>query len=150
MRGRMSGGGRDRVGGREREWEGGHVGEGGRRRGQVGGGVGGRWARGRVGGRGTAGRGREGAGGQEGGEGRCRGRGRKFYLGAELIKYIDPNEGEALRIEGVHLQTWGGGGGWRPMPPCSAAYAVDHRDPIRPQPRKHDSRVTQTAAYGDG
>ena len=41
--------------------------------------------------------GRARAGGErEGGEGRDKGSRRKFYLGAELIKCIDPNEGEAL------------------------------------------------------
>ena len=36
-------------------------------------------------------------------------RGRKFYLGAELIKSIDPNEGEALRrgVEGHPSQNLG-------------------------------------------
>ena len=40
-----------------------------------------------------------GAGGREGGREGGGGRGgrRKFYLRAELIKCIDPNEGEALR-----------------------------------------------------
>ena len=47
-----------------------------------------------------------------------RGDGRKFYPGAEFIKCIDPNEGEALRTRGyVHLQTWV----WRPLPPCCSA-----------------------------
>ena len=52
--------------------------------GESGWGVGGRAERGRADGRGWEGR-REGGGG------------RKFYLGSELIKCIDPNEGEALR-----------------------------------------------------
>ena len=43
--------------------------------------------------------------------------GRKFYLGAELIKCIDPNEGDALR-RGPTFKP----GGWRPLPPCSTAY----------------------------
>ena len=38
----------------------------------------------------------QGAGGREGGKGGRGGR-RKFYLRAELIKCIDPNEGEALK-----------------------------------------------------
>ena len=57
-----------------------------------------RWGieEGREGGGGQAG-GREGGeGGQAGGRGGQRGR-RKFYLRVELIKRIDPNEGEALK-----------------------------------------------------
>ena len=60
----------------------------------------------------------EGAGGRErgreGGEGRDKGSRRKFYLGAELIKCIDPNEGEALWRRSTFKP---GGGGWRPLPP---------------------------------
>ena len=74
---------------------------GGRGRGaEGGGGAGGR--EGRVGQRGQA-------GGREGGrEGWSRGGRRKFYLRAELIKCIDPNEGEALK-RGVGRGGWGGG-----------------------------------------
>ena len=45
-----------------------------------------------------------------GGEGWGRGGGRKFYLGAELIKCIDPNEGEALRRGAGERGPWGSGG----------------------------------------
>ena len=50
-------------------------------------------------GRGRGRKGREGAaGGREGGRGGWgRGDRRKFYLRVELIKCIDPNEGEALK-----------------------------------------------------
>ena len=52
--------------------------------------------------------GREGRAGQRGG--------RKFYLGTELIKCIDPNEGEALR-RGSTFKPGMGGWGWRPSAP---------------------------------
>ena len=48
------------------------------------------------------------AGGRGGGEGWDRGGRRKFYLRVELIKCIDPNEGEALK-----RGREGGGGGRR-------------------------------------
>ena len=80
---------------------------------------------GREGGR-EEGEGREGkggewrAGGWEGVEGRGRGGGSKFYQGAELIKCIDPNEGEALsrgsregRADGRECEGGGGGEGGR-------------------------------------
>ena len=58
------------------------------------------------------------AGGREGGrKGRGRGGGKKFYMGVELIKCIDPNEGEALRRGSTFKP-----GGLAPLPPCSTAY----------------------------
>ena len=38
----------------------------------------------------------------------------------ELIKCIDPNEGEALRRE-AHLQTWGSGAPYPSVPPPMGA-----------------------------
>ena len=61
----------------------------------------------------------------EGGAGQGRGGGRKFYLGVELIKCIDPNEGEALRSRGgppSNLVVW------RPLPLCSTAYGGGGRE----------------------
>ena len=54
-------------------------------------------------------------GGEEGGEEQSRGGRRNFTWGAELIKCIDPNEGEALR-RGPPSNL----GGW--SPPRSATY----------------------------
>ena len=71
--------------------------------------MGGRQAEG--GGR-AAGRRLEGGRGQVGRRAEQRG-GRKFYLGAELIKCIDPNEGEALR----RGSTFKPGGGVAPPAP---------------------------------
>ena len=68
----------------------------------------------RAGGRGREGRGRGGgqAGGREGGRGGWgRGGRRKFYLRAELIKCIDPNEGEALKRGREGGEGRGRGGG---------------------------------------
>ena len=66
---------------------------------------------------GGAGRGGGQTGG-EGGEGGKEGWGRrKFYLGVELSKCIDPYEGEALRRGSTFKP-----GGCAPLPPCSAAY----------------------------
>ena len=64
------------------------------------------------GGREGEGGGREGAaGGREGGRGRWgRGGRRKFYLRVELIKCIDPNEGEALKRGGGRGGEREGGG----------------------------------------
>ena len=53
----------------------------------------------------------QGAGGREGGKGGRGGR-RKFYLRAELIKCIDPNEGEALR-RGAGGRGGRGRDGWK-------------------------------------
>ena len=70
------------------------------------------------------------------------GGGRKVYLGAELIKFIDPNEGEALRRGGlvVSLPEPGGGAG-APCPPplCSAAYGEEYRGQISIREDKADS-----------
>ena len=77
--------------------------------------MGGRGGRGREGGR-KGGREKVGRkGGRE--EGRGRGGRRKFYLGAELIKCIDPNEGEAL-TRGSTFKP----GGLVPPAPRSATY----------------------------
>ena len=48
--------------------------------------------------------------GREGGEGWGRGAAENFTWGAELIKCIDPNEGEALRRGAVERGGRGGGG----------------------------------------
>ena len=94
--GQTSGGGRW-EGGRAGRQEGGHAGkmEGGREREGRGRG---RGRRRKVGRRGREGTQVEWRGRREGGrEGWGRGGRRKFYLRAELIKCIDPNEGEALK-----------------------------------------------------
>ena len=53
---------------------------------------------------------------EKGGEGQGRGGGRKFYLGGG-IKWIDPNEGEALGRGSTFKP-----GGLAPPTPCSTAY----------------------------
>ena len=53
-------------------------------------------------------------------KGQGRGGGRKFYPGAELVKCIDPNEGEALR-RGSTFKHKGAGTSCIPVPPPMGA-----------------------------
>ena len=99
----------------------------------------------------AGGRGRAGGAGGRGGRGRRRKAGGKFYLRVELIKCIDPNEGEALKRgrEGEGAEGGGQAGGREgrvgqrgqkeilpeggidqmgPLPPCSTAYGGGRRE----------------------